>query len=81
MIRSLDTRLRADRALFAVSALALANAVADSALLPVLPTLQERFGLSGAQTGALLSAATIVTLAASVPIGRSPAGSDPASCF
>ena len=69
MIRSLHTRLRADRALFAVSALALANAVADSALLPVLPTLQERFGLSGAQTGALLSAATIVTLAASVPIG------------
>ncbi len=69
MIRSLHTRLRADRALFAVSALALANAVADSALLPVLPTLQERFSLSGAQTGALLSAATIVTLAASVPIG------------
>ena len=59
----------ADRALFAVSALALANAVADSALLPVLPTLQDRFDLSGLQTGALLSAATIVTLAASVPIG------------
>ena len=37
MIRSLHTVVRADRALFAVSALALANAVADSALLPVLP--------------------------------------------
>jgi len=69
MIRSLHRRLRADRALFAVSALALVNAVADAALIPVLPTLQERFDLSGAQTGALLSAATIVTLAASVPIG------------
>lgn len=69
MIRSLHRRLRADRALFAVSALALASAVADSALLPVLPTLRGEFDLSGAQTGALLSAATIVTLAASVPIG------------
>ena len=62
-------RFREDRALFAILALALANAVADSALLPVLPTLQERFGLSAAETGALLSAATIVTLAASIPIG------------
>jgi len=69
MIRRLNRLVRADRALFAVSALALANAVADSALLPVLPTLQGRFDLSGMQTGALLSAATIVTLAASVPIG------------
>ncbi|MBA2294853.1 MAG: MFS transporter, partial [Actinobacteria bacterium] len=69
MFHSLHRRIHADRALFAVSALALANAVADAALLPVLPTLQDRFSLSGAQTGALLSAATIVTLAASVPIG------------
>ena len=60
---------RSDRALLAILALALANAVADSALLPVLPTLQARFGLSAAETGALLSAATIVTLAASIPIG------------
>lgn len=69
MTNSLHRRIRGDRALFAISTLALANAVADSALLPVLPTLQGRFGLSGAQTGALLSAATIVTLAASMPIG------------
>ncbi len=69
MIHSLHQRIHADRALPAVSALALASAVADSALLPVLPTLQERFSLSGPQTGALLSAATIVTLVASVPIG------------
>ena len=61
--------IRGDRALFAILVLALANAVADSALLPVLPTLQERFGLSAVETGALLSAATIVTLAASIPIG------------
>lgn len=60
---------RRDRALLFVSALAFANAVADAALLPVLPTLQDRFGLSGVETGALLSAATIVTLATSVPIG------------
>jgi predicted MFS family arabinose efflux permease len=69
MPRFLQLRPRADRALFAVAALAFAGAVADAALLPVLPTLQERFGLSGVQTGALLSAATIVTLATSVPIG------------
>ena len=69
MLPFLRRRIPADRALLAVSALAFASAVADAALLPVLPTLQERFGLSGAQTGALLSAATTVTLAASVPIG------------
>jgi len=69
VLSSLHRRIRGDRALFAVAALAFANAVADAALLPVLPTLQERFGLSGAQTGALLSAATIVTLASSIPIG------------
>lgn len=61
--------MRADRALFAVAALAFAGAVTDSALLPVLPTIRERFGLSGAETGALLSAATIVTLMTSIPIG------------
>ncbi len=60
---------RRDRPLVAVSALAFVSAVADAALLPVLPTLQERFGLSGVQIGALLSAATIVTLVTSVPIG------------
>ena len=60
---------RRDRALWAVAALAFASAVADAALLPVLPTLQDRFGLSGTAMGALLSASTIVTLAASVPVG------------
>lgn len=60
---------RRDRALWAVAALAFASAVADAALLPVLPTLEDGFGLSGAQMGALLSAATIVTLAASMPVG------------
>lgn len=69
MAGSLIRGIRNDRALFAILALALANAVADSALLPVLPTLQERFGLSAVETGALLSAATIVTLSASIPIG------------
>jgi predicted MFS family arabinose efflux permease len=60
---------RRDRSLVAVAALAFVSAVADAALLPVLPTLQGRFGLSGVQLGALLSAATIVTLFASAPIG------------
>lgn len=63
-------RLPSDRAaLFAVSALAFASAVADAALLPVLPTVRGQFGLSAAETGALLSAATVVTLATSIPIG------------
>ena len=69
MTSSTTSGARGDRALNAILALALANAVADSALLPVLPTLQERFALPGAETGALLSSATIVTLAASIPIG------------
>lgn len=60
---------RRDRALWAVAALAFAGAVADAALLPVLPTLQGRFGLSGTEMGALLSAATVVTLATAVPVG------------
>ncbi len=60
---------RRDPRLLAVASLAFVSAVADAALLPVLPTLQERFGLSGVQMGALLSAATIVTLLTSVPIG------------
>jgi len=65
----LNSLRRRDRALLTVSALAFASAVADAALLPVLPTLHERFALSGVQMGALLSAATIVTLATSVPVG------------
>ena len=59
-----------DRPLLAVSGLAFASAVADAALLPVLPTLKERFGLSGVEMGALLSAATVITLATSIPIGQ-----------
>ncbi len=69
MLRFFHRRAPADRALFAVSALAFASAVTDAALLPVLPTIREQFGMSGAETGALLSAATIVTLATSIPIG------------
>lgn len=69
MAHSPQRRTPADRPLFGVLALAFASAVADAALLPVLPTLQERFALTGAQTGALLSAASIVTLATSIPIG------------
>ena len=65
----LDFLRRSDRPLLAVSGLAFASAVADAALLPILPTLQERFGLTGVEMGALLSAATVVTLATSVPIG------------
>lgn len=66
MVRYLRRR---DRTLLSVAALAFVSAVADAALLPVLPTLQHRFGLSGTEMGALLSASTIVTLLASVPIG------------
>jgi len=60
---------RHDRGLLPISALAFVSAVADAALLPILPTLQQRFELSGVQMGALLSAATVVTLATSIPIG------------
>ena len=74
-------RLRADRALFAVSALALANAVADSALLPVLPTLQERFESLRSRDGrAALGGDDRDARRLRADRPRSPGGSDPAGC-
>ena len=59
----------ADRELVAVVALSFATSVGESAFIPLLPALRDTFGLSGAQTGALLSAQTVAMLAAAVPIG------------
>lgn len=59
----------ADRGLVAVVALAFATSVGESAFIPLLPAIRDTFGLSGVQTGALLSAETVAMLTAAVPIG------------
>lgn len=59
----------ADRGFAAVVLLAFATSLAQSSFFPLLPAMREAFGLSGAQTGALLSAETVAMLAAAVPIG------------
>lgn len=64
-----SVRVRADRGFAAVVMLAFATSLAQSAFFPLLPALRQAFALSGAQTGALLSAETIAMLAAAAPIG------------
>lgn len=65
--------LPVDRNLRALAALAVANGVADAALLPVLPALRADLGLSGTATGLLLSSTTVALLAAAFPIGMAAA--------
>lgn len=60
---------RCDRSFVAVIALSFATSVGESAFIPVLPAIRDTFGLSGFQTGALLSAETVAMLTAAVPIG------------
>lgn len=50
-------------------ALAFANSVADSAILPLLPALRSELGLGAVASGALLSATTLALLATAVPLG------------
>jgi MFS transporter, DHA1 family, inner membrane transport protein len=60
---------RADRGLVTVIALAFATSLGDAAIIPVLPEIRDGFGLSGIETGMLLSATTLAMLAAAVPVG------------
>lgn len=50
--------------------LALVNAVADAAFLPLVPAIRDDLGLTGGQTGALLAATTAATLVATLPAGQ-----------
>ncbi len=57
------------RDLRSLVALAFANSAADAALIPLLPGIRDDLALSGAQTGAVVSAATLTMLAVAIPIG------------
>ncbi len=61
--------LRADRSLLTVIALAFATSLGDAAIIPVLPEIRDGFGLSGVETGMLLSATTLAMLGVAVPVG------------
>ena len=61
--------LRADRGLLTVIALAFATSLGDAAIIPVLPEIRDGFGLSGVETGMLLSATTLAMLGVAVPVG------------
>jgi predicted MFS family arabinose efflux permease len=51
-----------------LAVLALLNACADAAFLPLLPAIRDDFGLSGAETGSLLAATTFAALVATMPL-------------
>jgi MFS family permease len=69
-VRLVPARLaRSDRGFVAVVALTFATSAGGSAVIPILPAIRGAFGLSGLQTGALLSAETLVMLATAVPVG------------
>ena len=50
-------------------ALAFATSLGDAAIIPVLPEIRDGFGLSGVETGMLLSATTLAMLGVAVPVG------------
>jgi predicted MFS family arabinose efflux permease len=62
--------LRVPPSIRPVVLLAFANSAADAALLPLLPSIRDDFGLSGAETGAIVAATTITALFATVPVGQ-----------
>lgn len=52
-----------------VYALVFTTELCQSSLVPLLPSLERQLSLSGAETGAVLSAATFATLLVALPIG------------
>jgi Major Facilitator Superfamily len=58
-----------DRALAGLVALTFAISLGESSIVPVLPLFRSEYGLSGLETGAVLSATTLAMLAVSVPAG------------
>jgi MFS family permease len=49
--------------------LALLNAAADAAFLPLVPAVRDDLELSGVETGALLAATTLAALCCTLPVG------------
>lgn len=62
--------LRIPHSIRPVVLLAFANSAADAALLPLLPSIRADFGLTGAQTGAIVAATTITAFLGTVPVGQ-----------
>jgi len=60
---------RFDLELRVLLAFAFVNGVAESSLVPVLPTVQHDLGLSSVETGLLLTTTTLAMLVAAMPIG------------
>jgi len=60
---------RARLALIALYGLFFLAELGQSVLVPLVPVFAHEFSLSGVQSGAVLSAATLATVVASVPIG------------
>lgn len=70
LVHALRTRLAGtDRGLLIVAVLAFATSVADSSIVPLLPAVRRSLHLSPLETGSILSATTLMMLAAAVPIG------------
>jgi len=60
---------RARLALLALYGLFFLAELGQSVLVPLVPVFAREFSLSGVQSGAILSAATLATVVASVPVG------------
>ena len=60
---------RFDLELRVLLALAFVNGVAESSLVPVLPSVRDDLGLSSVETGLLLTTTTLAMLVAAMPIG------------
>jgi MFS family permease len=68
--RRTDSRGGGDRTLrFLIYAVCLASATFQQGIVPLLPAYTHRFGLSGVETGMLLAATALSTMAVSLPAG------------
>ena len=69
---------RFDLELRVLLAFAFVNGIAESSLVPVLPSVQDDLGLSSVETGLLLTTTTLAMLVAAMPIGYAATASVPA---
>jgi predicted MFS family arabinose efflux permease len=65
----IESMNRFDLELRVLLAFAFVNGVAESSLVPVLPSVQHELGLSSVETGLLLTTTTLAMLVAAMPIG------------
>ena len=60
---------RFDRELRALLAFAFVNGIAESSLVPMLPSIRDDLGLSSVQVGLVLTTTTLAMLVAAIPVG------------